>query len=125
VPFPPPVDNSGKCLVPNDVTPGGPCSGEADVCAAGYYCDPRAKQCVADAQLGTPCQSDYQPCAPGLVCTNGLFAACKANGADGDPCAAATDCSSGLCDKPANQAAGNCTAVIVLSSVDSMCALYR
>jgi hypothetical protein len=126
VPFPPPTDGTGKCLAPNDVAPGASCSGEADVCAAGYYCEPKAQQCVAASLLGQPCAPGYQPCAPGLTCPGGIFGSvCGAGGADGAPCTAATDCGSSLCDKPANQAAGNCASVVVLSSLDSMCTPFN
>jgi hypothetical protein len=125
--FPAPTDGMGKCLVPNNVPAGAACSGEADVCADSYYCEPMSKQCVADEAVGQSCSPGYQPCATGLTCPGlGIFGStCKALPPDGSPCKAGTDCASGLCDKAAAQAQGNCASVITLTQIDSLCLQFQ
>jgi hypothetical protein len=117
---------TAKCLVPNMVPNGGPCPGEADVCTGNFYCDPMSLECAPDATMGQPCSVEYTPCAQGLMCGGvGPFASCAALGAPGAACGTAAACASGLCDKLANQATGNCTEQITLSSLDSLCADFN
>jgi hypothetical protein len=119
------ASGQGKCLKPNPVAAGAACAGEADQCTGGYYCDPKARQCVVAAQQGQSCNPGYTPCAGGLKCPGGIFATCIPMPADGESCQADADCASGLCDKPANQPGGNCAEQIQLTSLDSACATLR
>jgi hypothetical protein len=119
---------SGSCLKPVPVSPGGPCPGEADVCADGYFCQPTSKQCVAFAQQGEQCNPDNMPCAPKLQpCVNGgpFGASCQAKRNEGLPCKEDADCTDNLCDKLENVPDGNCAIEVELSSLDSMCSTYR
>ena len=46
---------------------------------------------------------------------------------DGESCKLDTDCvpSAGLCDKLAGSPEGNCTAVVVLTSLDTLCTGFK
>ncbi len=122
-PNPPSTGNMGQCFVPVVITPGGDCSGQGTVCGTNTYCDPTAFTCVTDAQLGESCNAPDYPCAAGLSCPgSGFFGAtCQAGSADGAACSSSTECSSGLCDKAANQSGGTCASTVTLSSLDALC----
>jgi len=118
-------ETGGKCLAPSPVEPGGPCPGEADVCSDGYFCEPKSRVCKAEGAVGDDCSPEYQPCQKGLICPGSIFATtCQALKPAGVACAAASECSSNLCDMAIGQATGVCADQVQLTALDSLCAGY-
>lgn len=114
----------GKCLVPVLVGAAGACGGEADRCPADAYCDGTTKVCAARHAEGQQCQDGYSACAAGLVCVgSGPFGGrCLAKAVIGEQCAQDAECASGICEKPAKAAVGNCADVVDLSPLSDACA---
>ena len=126
--MPSPDETTGKCLARHVVEAAAPCPGEADTCPSDYFCEAKSKTCAPRALLGQDCQSTILPCNAGLVCPNNPFAGgCKALAGSGESCKLDTDCApeAGLCDKLAGSPEGNCTDVVVLTSLDTMCAAFQ
>lgn len=116
----------GKCYAPTIVQPGGSCTDESAVCGDGFYCDPMARSCMADAAAGASCGAGYNQCGDGLTCLGaGPFATCSAKYTDGHPCALDGDCAGGLCDKASTQAQGTCASQITLTPLDAACTPLR
>ena len=81
---------------------------------------------LAEGGEGSTCSPDYAPCMQGYTRPGSLFGGtCTALRASGDSCAAASDCSSNLCDKAEGQSQGVCADTIQLTALDSLCAPYR
>lgn len=113
----------GKCLVPVRVGPAAACGGEADRCPADSFCDGTTKVCTARHAEGQQCQDGYSACAVGLVCLgSGPFGGrCVAKAVTGEQCSAHGECASGICEKPAKAAVGNCADVVDLSPLSDAC----
>jgi hypothetical protein len=119
---------SGKCLKRNTVEAAAPCPGEADVCPGDYYCEDKSKTCAPRALEGQDCQSVLRPCNAGLWCPDNPFAGgCKSLAKNGESCKLDADCvpDAALCDKIAGSPQGNCTDVVTLTSLDTLCAAFK
>jgi hypothetical protein len=97
------------------VQAGGACTDGASECEPFTYCDPTSKTCKANPGAGSGCGAekgeDVIECATGTFCkpTTGTIGVCTTLGATGASCAAADQCTSGVCKK-ADGGAGTCAA---------------
>jgi hypothetical protein len=124
----PPDEKTGKCLARHLVEPAAPCPGEADVCPGDYFCEGKSKTCAPRALEGQDCQSVLHPCNAGLWCPNTPFGGgCRPLAGSGEACKLDGDCvpSAGLCDKLVGSPQGNCTDVVSLTALDSLCAAFK
>lgn len=119
-------EKTGKCLVPNVVPMGGPCSAEADVCTENFYCDRMKLQCLPKAGAMESCNEGWRPCLPNLKCNGALFAAsCGPLSGVGVPCTKDDECDSHLCAKGKSSGEGTCADAIVFSPLAAACAPFQ
>jgi hypothetical protein len=117
----------GKCMKLQPVPANGACPGEADACPTDYFCDPKAKLCLPEADLGEQCDAVNHPCKGGLTCPTNPFAGttCTGKFEQGHACRADTDCTSRICARQPDSADGNCADAITLSPLDAACAQFK
>ncbi len=111
----------GSCEKPTEIPAGDDCSGDADVCAEGYYCN--GDNCVTRKATGKACDGDYQ-CKVTDRCVfeeEGEPGVCTARVALNDPCTADDDCQSHLCVIESGATEGECASRIRLSRSEPLC----
>ncbi len=122
-------NNEGKCLVPKNAGSGMPCTGEADRCQTGFYCDPLIQVCTPSAPVGQTCAGNFPgACVSGAECQGGgLIQApwCVELAPPGAHCVEDTDCAAGLCDRPAANGNGTCTETLELVAIAASCQGFR
>jgi hypothetical protein len=123
----PAFQTQGKCMKLQAVAANAPCPGEADQCPDDYYCEPRAKLCQAEADVGEQCDAIYHPCRGGMACPTNPFAGgrCQAKWDTGHACRADADCATKICSRVPGSADGNCNDAITLSPLDGACAVFK
>jgi hypothetical protein len=110
----------GTCEKPEEVPAGDDCSGDAAVCAEGYYCN--GDNCVTYKKTGGTCDGDYQ-CKPEDFCvieTEGEPGVCTARLALNEVCTADDDCQSHFC-LIESATEGECASRIRLSRTEPLC----
>ncbi len=109
---------TGSCAVPEVVSGGFKCTGEAQVCADDFYC---ATNCLARPAENEAC-SDTIPCLDGLKCASNL---CIPKAANGSPCSIGDDCSGGFCIKGTTGTSGTCSSKFTLAITSDTCNDFR
>jgi hypothetical protein len=119
-----PGSTFGRCVTPEEVPPGDPCDGDAQVCTEGYYCN--GENCVRNRAVDASCESDYE-CVAEARCVvtvdeEGVEAgACTERLPVNELCAADAECQSHYCLIPADATEGECASTIRLSRSEPLC----
>ncbi len=89
---------SGECHVPVEISGGGRCNDDDEVCVAGFYCD-EDRNCLALKEEGDEC-SDTVPCESDLNCVvaeDAGVGVCTPKIRTGRECETDWDCETGIC----------------------------
>lgn len=120
---------AGKCLVPKLVASGLGCSGEADRCASGTYCDTWTRVCEPARPLGQHCElGNDASCQAGGKCVgSGPMepGTCAALSSVGTACKSDDECADGLCDRIAASGNGSCAKTLELVPIAASCQGFR
>jgi hypothetical protein len=111
----------GSCEEPEEIPAGNDCSGDAAVCAEGYFCN--GDDCVARRATGKACDGDYE-CKVEDRCvfaTEGEPGVCTARVELNEACTADDDCQSHLCVIESGATEGECASRIRLSRSEPLC----
>jgi hypothetical protein len=114
-------ESDGTCQKPEEVAPGDPCDGPAQVCEDGYFCN--GDNCVAYQATARACDADYQ-CAPDDLCVfepDAEAGVCTARAELNDVCAADEDCQSRFCSFVPGETEGECASRVQLSRSEPLC----
>lgn len=114
----------GICAVPKVVTGGESCAAPAEVCADGFYCDPKVSHCLAYPQENEAC-SATTPCDPVFYCTDADTGVCTAKTKNGQACSLDEVCAGGFCVGANEHMTGKCSSTLQLALTSSSCDVYR
>jgi hypothetical protein len=111
-------DEDGTCQDPETVGAGRDCSGAAQICADGFYCN--GENCVESKAAGRDCEHADE-CDSGLFCNQD--GNCEAGRKVSEACDADEECQSGICLEDGE--ARVCTDRVVLSRSEPICDTLR
>lgn len=114
----------GVCATPVEVTGGESCADPAEVCAAGFYCDPKVSHCLANPEEGEAC-SAAAPCAADFYCTDADAGKCVAKTKNGLDCDTDAICAGGFCVGATGDVPGKCSSTLPLQITSTSCDAYR
>jgi len=117
---------NGICATPEEVGGGEDCSGDAQVCAAGFYCSVDGN-CLANRKTGKACDGDYECVAENqcVIPTDATAGTCDARLGLNDACTTDAECASGYCAIGPKDTMGGCGSTIVLSQFEPACLKLR
>jgi hypothetical protein len=115
-------DDSGTCVIPEEVGAGEDCSGPKQTCKEGFYCN---DNCVAQKATGKACTSSVE-CKPTDKCVptadDATKSTCETRLDNGEVCAGNGDCKSGYCALVSGETEGECVSTIRLARSEPLCA---
>lgn len=114
----------GVCEEPVVVGGGESCADPAEVCDAGFYCDPKVSHCLANPKENEDC-SAAAPCAPDFYCTDSDAGVCTAKTKNGLDCTKDEVCAGGFCVGATAEVSGKCSATLPLQITSTACDVYR
>jgi len=112
------ANDEGSCQTPVVVGPGRDCSGAAQMCEVGFYCN--GENCVESKAAGRDCEHADE-CASGLFCNQD--GKCEAGRRVSESCDTDQECQSGVCLE--NGEARVCTDRVVLARSEPICDTLR